>query len=324
LKSFRQLLLLGLTTVFTLSVLTSLAAAQSNSPGSGLSISPLHNQLTLDPGQSTTIKLNIKNITQNQVLAKSYINDFTADNDSGKPVIITDPNKQLPTSIKKFVKVSDVPLAVGEKKEVTIPINIPSGATPGAYYGVVRYQAIPAGANAPGAGQVSLSASVGALVLIQVKGNLTEKAQLGALRVYSGNKSGTFFFQKPEEIGVQVNNLGNSFVQPFGKVVITNSSGKQIYSYELNNVNPRANVLPGSRRTFKDPLKNVNKPGRYKVTASISFGNGSNVLVSQKTFWYLTGWMVALVLLVLAALIILTFLAYRRYARVKRRTKRRR
>jgi hypothetical protein len=324
LKHFKQLLLFGFTAIFSLSVLIGVANAQSARPGSGLSISPLHNQLTLDPGQSTTIKLNIKNITQNQVLAKAYINDFTADNDTGNPVIVTDPNKQLPTSVKKFVKVSDVPLAVGEKKEVTIPINIPAGTTPGAYYGVLRYQAVPAGANAPGAGQVSLSASVGSLVLIQVKGNLVEKAQLSGLRVYNGNRSGTFFFQKPNQVGVQISNLGNSFVQPFGKVVVTNTSGKQIYSYEINDVNPRANVLPGSRRVFKDPIKNINKPGRYKVTASISFGDGSNVLVSQKTFWYLTGSMVAIALAVLAALAVLTFLAYRRYAKAKRHTKRRR
>jgi hypothetical protein len=324
LKHFKQLLLFGFTAIFSLSVLIGVANAQSAQPGSGLSISPLHNQLTLDPGQSTTIKLNIKNITQNQVLAKAYINDFTADNDTGNPVIVTDPNKQLPTSVKKFVKVSDVPLAVGEKKEVTIPINIPAGTTPGAYYGVLRYQAVPAGVNAPGAGQVSLSASVGSLVLIQVKGNLVEKAQLSGLRVYNGNRSGTFFFQKPNQVGVQISNLGNSFVQPFGKVVVTNTSGKQIYSYEINDVNPRANVLPGSRRVFKDPIKNINKPGRYKVTASISFGNGSNVLVSQKTFWYLTGSMVAIALAVLAALAVLTFLAYRRYAKAKRHTKRRR
>jgi hypothetical protein len=188
----------------------------------------------------------------------------------------------------------------------------------------LRYQAVPAGANAPGAGQVSLSASVGSLVLIQVKGNLVEKAQLSGLRVYNGNRNGTFFFQKPNQVGVQISNLGNSFVQPFGKVVVTNTSGKQIYSYEINDVNPRANVLPGSRRVFKDPIKNIDKPGRYKVTASISFGDGSNVLVSQKTFWYLTGSMVAIALVVLAALAVLTFLAYRRYAKAKRHTKRRR
>lgn len=323
-KSFKRLLAFGLAAAFAVTTFGGLAVAQSSKPGSGLSISPLHNQLTLDPGASTSIKITLKNITQNDVVAKAYVNDFTADNDSGNPVIITDPNKQLPTSIKKFVKTADVPLKVGQKKDVTVPVNIPANATPGAYYGIIRYRAIPAGANAPGQGQVSLSASVGSIVLIQVKGDLKEQAQLSNLKVYRDNNSGTFFFQKPNAVGVEIRNLGNSFVQPFGKVVVTNTSGKQIYSYELNNAQPRANVLPGSKRTFKDSIKGITKPGRYKVSASISFGDGSNVLVSQKTFWYIPGWLAALILAVLIILILLVFFAYRRYRGAKRHTKRRR
>lgn len=323
-KSYKRLLAFGLAAAFAFTTFAGLAAAQTSKPGSGLSISPLHNQLTLDPGASTSIKITLKNITQNDVVAKAYINDFTADNDSGNPVIITDPNKQLPTSIKRFVKASDVSLKVGQKKDVTVPVNISKNATPGAYYGIIRYRAIPSGANAPGEGEVSLSASVGTIVLIQVKGDLKEQAQLSSLKVYRDDNSSTFFFQKPNKVGVEIKNLGNSFVQPFGKVVVTNSSGKQVYSYELNNIQPRANVLPGSKRTFKDSIKGISKPGRYKVAASISFGDGSNVLVSQKTFWYIPGWLAVLIVVVLAALALLVFFAYRRYRRAKKHTKRRR
>jgi hypothetical protein len=322
-NSLKRLLVFGLTTVFGVSILAGLASAQANAPGSGLSISPLHNQLSLDPGQSTVVKLNLKNITNNALLAKAYINDFTADNDTGNPVIVTDPNKTLPTSIKKFVKTNDVQLAVGEKKEISVPIQIPSEASPGAYYGIIRYRAIPAGSQAPGDGQVSLSASVGTIMLIQVKGNLKERAQLSSLKVYHDGNSGTFFLQKPNKVSVGISNLGNSFVQPFGKVVITDMSGKQVYSYEVNNTNPRSNVLPGSVRNFKDSIKGISKPGRYTVSASISFGDGSNVLVSQKHFWYMTGWVLILILAILVALVLLTYVAYRRYRKSKRHAKHR-
>jgi hypothetical protein len=301
-----------------------LAASQpaGTAPGSGLSISPLHNQLTLDPGQSTTIKLNIKNITKNDITAKAYVNDFKSDNNTGNPVIITDPKVQLPTSIKKFAQPKDVPLAVGEKKEVIVPVNIPAGATPGAYYGIIRYRAIPAGSAAPKEGEVSLSASVGTIVLIQIKGDLKERAQLSALRVYNGESSGTIFFHKPNKVGVEIANLGNSFVQPFGKITITNTSGKEIYSYEVNNNEPRSTVLPGSKRMFTNPIKNIDKPGRYTVNASIAVSNGSDVLVSQKTFWYITGGLLLAILGILALLVILTFLAYRQYRKSRRHTRR--
>jgi hypothetical protein len=318
-----SVLVLTLATIFSNTQVLAAATPLTNSaPGSGLSISPLHNQLTLDPGQSATLKINIKNITQNEVTAKAYVNDFKSDNNTGNPVIITDPKVQLPTSIKKFVHPADVPLAVGEKKEVTVPVEIPSGATPGAYYGIIRYRAIPAGSQAPKEGEVSLSASVGTIVLIQVRGNLKERAQLSALKVFNNDSSGTIFFKKPNKVGVEVNNLGNSFVQPFGKVTITNTSGKQIYSYEVNNNEPRSNVLPGSKRMFISAIKNIDKPGRYTVNASIAVSNGSEVLVSQKTFWYLTGGLLIAVLGILVLLVILTLLAYRAYRKSHRHTKR--
>jgi hypothetical protein len=320
----KRLLVFGLTTIFALNALSGISNAQNNAPGSGLSISPLHNQLNLDPGQSSNLKLNLKNITTNAILAKAYVNDFTADNDTGNPVIVTDPNKVLPTSIKNFVKPEDTPLAVGEKKEVSVPIHIPSDASPGAYYGIIRYKAIPAGSQAPGEGQVSLSASVGTIVLIQVNGNLKEQAQLSSLKIYRDNDSGSFFFQKPNKVGVEIANLGNSFVQPFGKIVVTDMSGKQVYSYEVNNTNPRSVVLPGTKRTFKDSIRNINKPGRYTVSASISFSNGSSVLVSQAHFWYITGWVLVLIIIILAALVLLTYFAYHRYKKSKRHAKHRR
>jgi hypothetical protein len=315
----KRLSILALGAGLFFNIFSGLASAATNTaPGSGLSISPLHNQFTLDPGQTASLQINVKNITNNAVLAKAYVNDFKSDNNTGNPVIITDPNKQLPTSIKKFVHVQDVQLAVGEKKQVTVPVSIPADATPGAYYGIIRFRAIPAGSQTPAEGEVSLSASVGTIVLIQVKGNLKESAQLSALKVYSGNSSGTFFFKKPNKASVEINNLGNSFIQPFGKVALNNMGGKTIYSYELNNTNPRSTVLPGSKRNFIDPLKNINKPGRYTISASIALGDGSDVLVSQKTFWYITGWMLATVFIVLAVIAAATFIAYRHYKRSRR------
>jgi methionine-rich copper-binding protein CopC len=322
-KFVRRLSFLVLASSMILTSAPVFAAATTNTvPGSGLSISPLHNQLTLNPGEATSLKINVKNITQNDVTAKAYVNDFKSDNNTGNPVIITDPKITLQTSIKKFVHPSDMPLTVGEKKEFTVPVSIPPGTTPGAYYGIIRYRAIPAGSAAPKEGEVSLSASVGTIVLIQVKGDLKERAQLSALKVYNNSSSGTIFFHKPNKAGVEISNLGNSFVQPFGKVTVTNMSGKEIYSYEVNNNNPRSTVLPGTKRVFIDPIKNISKPGRYSLNASIAVGNGSEVLVAKKTFWYITGGLLLAILGILVLLVIITLLAYRQYRKSRRHTRR--
>ena len=300
-------------------------AAQQNQPGSGISISPLVSEFSLKPGKADVLGLNIKNITSNKIIAQASVTDFESDNETGNPRIITDPNYISPHSIRKFViGLEDVPLKVGEQKKVSVPIQIPSDATPGAYYGIIRYKAVPESPNAPGANEVSLSASVGSIVLITVPGELKEQIQLTNVHIYRGDGESTLLFRKPTRIGVELKNLGNAFVKPFGSVVVQDIRGREVYSYQLNNNEPRSNLLPDSTRIFKNDIKNVNQIGRYTVTASVSYGSGGQVLTLKKTFWYIPLWAAAVILFVLAVLIYLAIRAYRRYKLDRKRAYRRR
>jgi hypothetical protein len=301
------------------------AIAQQNKPGSGLSISPTLSEFTLKPGQADTLDITLKNITSNDVTAQASIYDFESDNNTGSPKILGESKEDNPHSIGKFITgLEDVPLKVGEQKKVTLPVQAPSDVVPGAYYGIIRYKAVPAGENAPAPGEVSLSASVGTIVLISVPGNVKEQVQLTGLHVYKGDSDGTLFFDKPDKVGVEIKNLGNGFVKPFGTVEVQSMTGKKIYSYQLNNTNPRATILPDSSRIFTDALKNISGPGRYTVTASVSYGTGSQVLTLKKTFWYIPLWLAGIILAVLILLVLLAYMAYRRYRHDRKRAYKRR
>ena len=294
--------------------------AQQDKPGSGLSISPTLSEMTLKPGQADTLDITLKNITSNKVTAQASIYDFESDGNTGSPKILGETKGDNPHSINKFIiGLEDIPLNVGEQKKITLPVQAPSNAVPGAYYGIIRYKAVPSGENAPAPGEVSLSASVGTIVLISVPGNVKEQVQLTGLHVYKGDSDGTLFFDKPDKVGVEIKNLGNGFVKPFGTIEVQSMTGKKIYSYQLNNTNPRATILPDSSRIFKDALKNISSPGRYTVTASVSYGTGSQVLTLKKTFWYIPLWLAAAILAVLVLLVLLAYLAYRRYRHDRKR-----
>lgn len=299
--------------------------AQQAPSGSGISISPTTSDFTIARGQAQKLDITLKNITVGNITAQAYINDFTSDNHTGSPKIITDPNNKLPTSIKDFVHgLNDVPLKKGEQKKLTVALQIPVNTTPGAYYGIIRFKAVPAGESAPQGGEVALSASVGTIVFITVPGTIKEQVQLTALHVYNGKHEGTFFFRKPSDIGVEIKNLGNGLAKPFGTIELQDMFGKGVYNYQLNNTTPRGNVLPGSSRIFTDKVKNISKPGRYTVQASVAYGSGSEVLVIKKTFWYIPGWLLAIMLAVLALLIFATFWAYRHHRLSLKRIHRRR
>lgn len=301
------------------------ATAQQDQTGSGLSISPTLSEFTLKPGQADKLDINIKNITLNKITAQASISDFESDGVSGTPRIISDPNTVSPNSIRKFILgLEDVSLDIGQQKKVTLAVQIPNDVAPGAYFGIIRYKAVPAGETAPGPGEVSLSASVGTIVLITVPGNLREQVQLTSLHVYQGKREGSIFFQKPTKIGVELRNLGNGFVKPFGSVEIRNMTGKETYTYQINNTNPRASILPSSNRIFENDIKNIGPIGRYTVTASVSYGSGSQVLTLKKTFWYIPLWLAGAILAALAVLILLVLRAYRHYRRESKRAYRRR
>jgi len=298
-------------------------AQQSNGlpSGSGLSISPTISEFTLKPGGSANVTITLKNITVDDVTAKGFVNDFTSDGNTGNPKILTNSDTPTPNSIKTFItNLSDVPLKRGEEKKVNISFQIPQSTPPGAYYGIIRYRAIPAAANTPGPGQVALTASVGTIVLITVPGNIREQVQVQGLHIYRGGTDGTFFFGPPNSIGVEIKNFGNGFIKPFGTVEVHNMFNKTITTYQFNNPKQPGNILPNSERIFTNNIKGINQFGRYTATASVSWGSGSQVLTLEKSFWYIPRWMLAIILIVLAALVYLAYRAYRRYNRDKKQS----
>lgn len=290
------------------------AGAQNSSTGSGLSISPPVTEFTINPGGSKSLNITLKNVTVGDVVAKGIINDFEGDGISGNPKILTNTTQLTPNSIKKFVSnIDDIPLKKGEQKNIILGLDVPKNTPPGAYYGIVRYQAVPAGSNAPGAGQVALTASVGTIVLITVPGNIRDQVQLTGIHVYRGSRDSSLFFSTPNKIGVEIKNFGNGFAKPFGKVEIQNTFGKEIANYEFNNPKQLGNILPGNSRIFTNSVSAIKSPGKYKITANVSYGSGSQVLTTTKTVWYIPAWLAIIVLLVILALAYLSSRAYRRY-----------
>ncbi len=309
-----------------LSTITSSAYAQQKpGTGSGLSISPTRTDLVVNAGATADLHISVKNVTGGSVIAKPFINDFAPDGKTGAPQLISDSSIESAYSIKKFIKdVNQFEFKAGETKNLTIKVTVPKNAAPGAYYGVIRYQAVPdsKAPNNSGGGQVSLTASVGSLVLIEVPGEIRQQASIETVSAYLNYKSGSIFIRKPNKIGIEINNLGNGFARPSGEVKVRDMSGNQVFSYKINDTNPQGVVLPNSTRIFKDAIENINSPGRYKIDVFISYVNGGEVYTKTATFWYIPLWLLAGGLIVILLLVLSVGLLYRNY--ITKTTKRRR
>lgn len=321
-------LVVGLVMFASLVLVAGLSRAQdSQGSGSGLSISPTRTELRIEPGKTDKVEVSVRNVTRGAIVAKPFISDFESDDATGEPRLYASTEKRNSASIASFVSgLEDVSLAPGESKNLTYTISIPGNAAPGGYYGAVTYRAVPADQAGPESGEVALTANVASLVLIEVPGDITEQIQVTSVGVGKNAegaqvKFGSFFTTKPDRSAITVKNNGNSFSKPFGTVSLTNMSGKQIHSYELNNATPRGNILPKTSRTFTDEIKNISKPGRYTITANISHGTGGEVITKKVSFWYVPVWLLVVIVVLLLGIIGGVYFLYRKQfaGRKKRR-----
>lgn len=282
--------------------------AQNTNSASGLRISPTRAEVSVEKGQASEAKFNIKNVTAGTITVKTVLNDFEPQEDgSPKPLAGGESNA---ASIRSFVTLpTDFKLEPEQEQDVVVPIAIPEGQAAGAYYGVVLFQSVPADqASTPG--QVSLTGSVGGIVLVNVPGEIKESMQLVSIR--AGRQTpGTnnevrlsnIFAQPFDRVQVRVKNTGNSFLKPYGRVTVSDWRGKEVAAYEMNDADPRANVLPNSQRVFTNPIEGVKMPGRYTIAAGIAYGNGGDVLTQKVNVWYLPVWVVVTTIAVIALLV---------------------
>jgi hypothetical protein len=289
---------------------TAAPPSTSGSGASGLSISPLRQNITLKPGQATSIPITLKNITGEPIVAKAGVRNFQSDGVTGNPKIITNTNYNDPASIKNFlVGLGNVDLAVNQQETIQLPVQAPANAAPGAYYGLITYQAVPdtSKTSAAKGDNVALSAAVSQLVFITVPGNVSQSLQINAIHIYkdtNGATAGGILFTKPPKtVGVQIHNFGNAFASPYGTVVVKKGS-KQVYTYQLNNGITRGLLLPNSSRVFINAVKKITTPGHYTVQVNATYGKGSTILTAQKSFWYIPVWLILIIILVIILILV--------------------
>ena len=286
------------------------AVSQTTSNGNAIKVSPVRTDLTIQPGESRQLTITIQNLTNAPVEYVAIINDFVAGSgESGQPALILDANKYAPShSLKRYIApIPDVTVGGGQSKDVTVSIAIPKDAAAGGYYGAVRFA--PAGSADP-TKNVTLSASVGSLILVKVPGDIKENVTLASFDVRSdpeANSGSSFFTSNKNLYAVaRFDNTGNVHEQPFGKVVLKRGS-KVLQTVEINNTDPRGNVLPNSIRRFSVKLDKVGAWGKYTVEGNFGYGS-SGQLVSGSTSFFV--FPLLYFLITIAALLLIGFIAF--------------
>jgi hypothetical protein len=292
------------------------AAANSGNVGQALEISPPVVTLTADPGQTIKASINLRPAINSKLIVSSQINDFVAAGEDGTPKILTDSDEPYPYSLKTWVnQIPEMTLNPKEIKTLDVTIKVPADAAPGGYYGVVRFTARPPELEGTG---VALSASLGSLLFVRVKGQAKESLDIASFSVNKNGKTGSLFESTPIQFSERLKNTGNVFLQPAGQIVVTDMFGKKIGAVNINL--PPRNVLPASTRRFDQPfdsstLGNKRLFGRYKAVLKVTYGDNKQVTTSVITFWVLPYRLIAVVIVLLVVIFFVLRHSLQRYKR---------
>lgn len=277
--------------------------------GTGLKVSPVRTEMVIEPGGSQSFKVTVENVSNDGMTFKVYINDFVVNdkNEAGQPSLLMNKDEEAPShSLKRYVSsVPDVFIPSNGTKTVDVTINMPQGVAAGGYYGAVRF----APADQASGKNVTLSASVASLMLVKVPGNIEEKLKISSFDVRSGENatSASVLFASPKNLyaTTRLTNEGNVHVQPFGKLTLKKGD-KVLQSIEINNTQPRGNVLPDSTRKFTDKLDKASGWGKYTLEADLGYGTtAGGQLTAKATFYVLPVLPLVIILAALFAAVVL-------------------
>jgi hypothetical protein len=270
-----------------------------NAQASGLRVTPVKNEIALNPGETKTVKYSIKNMSTETITVKSSIYDFGSDGSTGNPQVIVDSNNPSLYSVKPFVQpVPDFLLPGGEQRDIEVVVNVPKEAVPGSYFGIIRFASIPQDSSNQPQSNVAFTASVAPILLVDVLGDVAQGMQLESITVSRNSRTASLFFLAPDLATLRLENTGNGFLRPNGVVQIY-WGNKVVYSYNVSNQQKPEVVLPKSTRNFSHPIYGLWAPGRYKVVANISAeGLDSEPQTTTSYIWVIPYWFMAFLLII--------------------------
>lgn len=303
------------TGLFTLAVsAVTTPAAPSATAGQALEIAPPVINISADPGQTITTQIKLRDVSTSRLLVKGQVNDFVAAGEDGTPKLLIEDGEESPYSLKSWIApLSQMTLEPREVKDLPVVIKVPANAAPGGYYGVVRFTATAPELEDTG---VSLSASLGSLILLRVNGAAKEGLEIAEFSVNSGGKSSTLFEATPLTFVERLKNTGNIHEQPAGQISITDMFGNKVGAVNVNL--PPRNILPASIRKFEQKLDSSvigNKMlfGRYTANLLVTYGSNKQTVSSSIVFWVIPWRLIATVVVGLIVAFFLLRFAIKRY-----------
>ncbi len=271
-------------------------------------------ELTLDPGQSVTDHLAIRNLSKSAATFSIKAADgyFT---DTGRFNML--PSSQPSTAAGTWIDVQDsVEVPAGGTVVLPYTVTVPDNATPGDHAAGIAASVSFVGQNPDGGGTLGVESRVGFRVITRVTGDV-QPAMTATGLAATYDMSANPLSPGSMQVSTVLANTGNIALAITG----TATAGGQSAPFAIGDAGATAiELLPGDQRTVTAnvtgvwPLGPVGTTARFTATAT----DADPVTVSADTTTWAMPWPQLIALAVLA-LLVLALLANRRRRRAKLR-----
>ena len=273
---------------FPISVFAALPVSKSS-----LGVSPAIIEEVLAPGEEKKTGVWVLNITDFPLPIKANQENFTVQAD-----LLRGAGQTFNASSWLRINPQNFILSTYEQKKIEIVINVPPNAEPGGHYATVYFQPLVSASNIRSQ-TTYLSAKIGVLMFLTVKGEIIEQANFQDFKTDSFSQFG------PIDFSLSFQNRGNVHLLPSGEVVIKNFGDKEIGKAPFN----QQIILPKTEKKIKMQWDKKFLLGRFSAQAYVSYGSANVKLKSEPIIFWVIPW---LPLFLLTAAIVLCIVVRKR------------
>jgi hypothetical protein len=192
----------------------------------------------------------------------------------GSNIVGEEGSVKTPYSAKSFLNVtpSSIHLEPGSTKKILVEGDIPADTSPGGRYAIVSIMDSPklAGKGEGTAGLVSVVVGYKALIMIKVRGDILQTAEITDLSVEKP------ISPKQQNVTMTLKNTGNFHYKPDIELAIKDKNGNILANDTLVT---NSSIIPPFSHNFRLSLKPENglEPGKYLISARVSLKDGTKI-----------------------------------------------
>jgi hypothetical protein len=302
----KRLFLIKVIMVFCTVVLlvTTATSVKANDTGNAqnsmsLGVSPAIFELVLEPGVEKSTKIFVHNNTDSPIPIKAQVLNFIPSESLSE---LTKEQLQVFDASTWFeVEPYDFILQPETYQEVLVKVNPPEDAQPGGNYATVFFQPLLAD-NLISAQNTYVTAKIGVLALLKVKGDIIESAQV---KDFTASPKAPF---GPTEFNITLENTGNIHLLPTGTIAVKNMFNKEVGTFDLK----PSIVLPHTGKNFSAEWDQRWILGKYTASVQITYGSDPVTLIEDEIIFWAVPWLFIITVVLPLTMLLTTLIIFRR------------